>query len=63
MGLFLFVFGLCGGVGGWNRRFVALTYFGKENFHISGVAAGFVWAMFANVNYYKLKVLREKNWV
>lgn len=43
--------------------YVTLTYFGKENFHISGVAAGFVWAMLANVNYYKLKVLREKNWV
>jgi hypothetical protein len=41
---------------------VALTYFGKENLRISGVAAGFIWGMLANVNYYKMKVLGEKNW-
>jgi hypothetical protein len=42
--------------------YVALTYFGKENIKASGVAAGFIWGMLANVNYYKLKVLGEKNW-
>lgn len=43
--------------------YVALTYFGKENVRVSGVAAGFIWGMLANVNYYKMKVLGEKNWI
>ncbi len=42
--------------------YLALTYFGIENLKIPGIAAAVVWGMLANINYYKMKVLGEKNW-
>ena len=44
--------------------FAALVFFGIDDFKLYGAvgASGVVWGMLANTNYYKLKVLGEKNW-
>jgi hypothetical protein len=43
--------------------YLALTYFGKKEFNVSGTVFGVVWGMLANTNYYKMRVLGKKNWL
>ncbi len=43
--------------------YIAITYFHKDDINIPGVAVGIIWAMLANVDYYKVKVLGEDKWI
>lgn len=43
--------------------YITITYFHRSDINIPGVAVGIIWAVLANIDYYKIKVLGEDKWI
>ncbi len=43
--------------------FAAVHFFNKADFNLPGVGFGVIWAMLANPDYYKIKVLKQNKWI
>jgi Protein of unknown function (DUF2628) len=44
-------------------HYLAFVFFQIEDLDVPGVAMGIVWAALANVDYYKIKVLKQNTWI